>query len=358
MPLFTLVLACTGQNPAVTPPEDTQSVQDSAPQGLDLRAWFSDYDAGEGLDYLEDPGTHLPDGDPRITGVPHAFHQDVPYGPHARTELDLWVPADPGALLIYFHGGGFVGGDRSDLDLGAVEGLLGADVAVATVNYRFGYHHLSDMEAPDPQGEGTDPSLDGARLDTILRDCARSVQYLRYREDLGVDALPTMVIGGSAGGGCAAWIGATDDLADADRSDPVLRESTRVQAVVHATSQVTLDFSRWAPLLEVEEAEVRALLGDYPAALTQSDADAVWEAQPIGEVLDYAGAWDAGDPVLWVENGSTVEAYSDDPLHHPSHALALYEACVAAGGDCTLRTASQQEGREGSYWGMLLDLME
>ena len=49
---------------------------------------------------------------------------------------------------------------------------------------------------------------------------------------------------------------------------------------------------------------------------------------------------------------------TDDPLHHPSHALALYEACVAAGGDCTLRTASQQEGREGSYWGMLLDLME
>jgi acetyl esterase len=55
-----------------------------------------------------DPG----DGD----GAVHC-DTDLPYGPHARHRLDVYRPGDPGAapraVLLVFHGGGFIGGDKS-----------------------------------------------------------------------------------------------------------------------------------------------------------------------------------------------------------------------------------------------------
>lgn len=46
---------------------------------------------------------------------------DLPYGPHARHRLDVYRPDDlvsapagtPRAVLLVFHGGGFIGGDKS-----------------------------------------------------------------------------------------------------------------------------------------------------------------------------------------------------------------------------------------------------
>ena len=356
--LLAVLVGCTGGA------EDTASdteVQDTGTPVETLRDWFADYDADAGLDYLEEEGERYADGDPSREGLPdHVHHHAMPYGPHARNLVDVWVPADPQGVLLYFHGGGFVSGSREDVSSSAVAALLDAGVAVASADYRYGW---ADGEAAvregAPQDEGSDPEADGARLDYILRDCARVVQYLRYREDVGLSALPVVTMGSSAGGGCAVWTGGVEDLAVDGHVDPVLRESTRVQGMVHLTSQATYDFSQWSALLDVPVEEMEALLGGLPEGLTQQDEDATWSPGALNSVLDFAGLLDAGDPPLWSENDQAYPEDIDDSstlLHTPVGHEALYQRCVDQGGDCTLRTVERSDGREGDVWDFVLDV--
>ncbi len=67
----------------------------------------------------------------------------------------------------------------------------------------------------------------------IVEDVRRSVRYVRHHADeLGVDPDRLGVFGGSAGGHLSLVLGTAADQGDADASDPVLRESNRVAAVV------------------------------------------------------------------------------------------------------------------------------
>jgi triacylglycerol lipase len=46
------------------------------------------------------------------------IHRDLAYGPHERHRLDIYVPAKKPAklpIVVYFHGGGYTGGERSPL---------------------------------------------------------------------------------------------------------------------------------------------------------------------------------------------------------------------------------------------------
>ena len=49
---------------------------------------------------------------------PAPDHADVEYGPHARNVLDLWLAKSdaPTPLVIYYHGGGFRGGDKRTIN--------------------------------------------------------------------------------------------------------------------------------------------------------------------------------------------------------------------------------------------------
>jgi hypothetical protein len=53
--------------------------------------------------------------EPSDAPIPTTY-TDVRYGPHERNVLDVWqVPSTaPTPVLIYFHGGGFVGGDKAE----------------------------------------------------------------------------------------------------------------------------------------------------------------------------------------------------------------------------------------------------
>ncbi len=194
----------------------------------------------------------------------------------------------------------------------------------------------------------------------ILRDCARSVQYLRHRDDLGLAALPTVTMGSSAGGDCAVWVGVVGELAQPGHADPVLRASSRVQGMVHSTSQATLDFSRWEALLGIPQPELSALLGELPAGLSQQTEAATWAPGPLNTVVDAATWWGPDDPPLWTETDQPYpETVTDSStlLHTPVGQEALYADCVAAGGDCSLRTPRRSEGRTGSLSGFLLGLL-
>src|SRR5438876_11889843 len=82
------------------------------------------------------------------------------YGPHERNVIDLWKAKSdtPTPLVVFIHGGGFRGGDKSNLSPALLGGCLKAGISVAAINYRLSQH------APFPA-----PMLDSARAVQFLR---------------------------------------------------------------------------------------------------------------------------------------------------------------------------------------------
>src|SRR5262249_41313835 len=140
---------------------------------------------------------------------------DVHYGPDERHVLDIWKATPraghegPTPLVIFFHGGGFLGGGKAAGPGWLVVGCLEAGRSLRSANYRLSH------SAPYPG-----PMLDGAR----------AVQFLRSKAaDFGLDPARFAASGSSAGAGIALWTGFHDDLADPASRDPVARQSSRVQ---------------------------------------------------------------------------------------------------------------------------------
>jgi acetyl esterase/lipase len=150
---------------------------------------------------------------------------DVRYGPHERNVFDVWLPDgvahdEPVPVFVYFHGGGFVAGDKSKFD---PRPYLEMGYAAVSGNYRF--VNGEDVLTPIP-----------------MEDCARALQYLRYKaDDFGIDPTRVAVSGGSAGAVITMWIAYKDDMADPASDDPIERQSTGVSCIVPKAGPTNLD---------------------------------------------------------------------------------------------------------------------
>src|SRR5690606_9973288 len=93
---------------------------------------------------------------------------DLRYGPHERHVLDYWASrtGKVAPLVIWYHGGGFAGGDKTIVRDGLLEVFLAAGYAVASVNYRLSHQATS----PDIQ-------LDGVRGLQFLRANAAELKF-------------------------------------------------------------------------------------------------------------------------------------------------------------------------------------
>lgn len=154
---------------------------------------------------------------------PTPTHANIEYGPHERNVLDLYLADSdkPTPLVIYIHGGGFVGGDKGGVNAGVIEKCHRSKISVASLNYRF----VTTAPFPAPQ-----------------RDSARAVQFLRaHATEYNLDPARFAAFGGSAGAGISLWLGFHDDMAEPDSRDPILRQSTRLVAVGSSGGQSTYD---------------------------------------------------------------------------------------------------------------------
>jgi acetyl esterase len=162
-------------------------------------------------------------GRPVLAELPSPDLANFRYGPHERNVLDLWKAKSkqPTPLVAYFHGGGFDQGDKSMVDPGLIEDMTAAGVSVMSVNYRL-----------TPQAKYPEHYL----------DCARAIQTARQNANAwNLDPKRVAATGVSAGGVVSLWLAFHDDLDDANSSDSLLRESSRVQCAAVIDTPVSLD---------------------------------------------------------------------------------------------------------------------
>ncbi len=266
--------------------------------------------------------------------APPVTHENVKYGPWDRNVFDIWIPESklPTPLIVYIHGGGFVGGSKEQVrQTKNVQQALDHGVAFASIQYRFRYP--DDGDTSDPQRAG---------LPNILRDSARAIQYLRYHaKDYNLDPARIACYGGSAGAGTSIWLAFRDDLADPTNPDPVLRESSRISAAGMLNGQFTYDLSQWddeftgrdGNLVETHgnngKLELHKFLG-----LTEEEYNG-----PTGAVIradvDMRAMITADDPPVFILTGNADVPVKTRGIynHHPLHAQLIQERCIEVGGN-------------------------
>lgn len=248
---------------------------------------------------------------------------NVAYGPHERNVLDFWKAEGEGArpLVIFIHGGGFTGGDKAKWrDSGDLRRLLENGVSCAAINYRF------RKDAP---------------IQDILKDAARAVQFLRTKAgEWNLDTSRFAGYGGSAGAGTSLWLATRDDLADPAAEDPVLRESSRLQAAVLQATQATYDLTRWESFLGPADPSWWSSpneAAEFYHFKERADLERP-ESQPVLRECDMLAWISKDDAPVFVSNvGPDGPSRSRGHyLHHPEHARQIEKACEAAGSKCIL----------------------
>ncbi len=260
----------------------------------------------------------LPDTPKAMAPVP--TEADVAYGPHPENVLDFWRAEGEGPhpLLVHIHGGGWRGGSK-EVRPGQIDRYLSAGISVASIEYRFTPAH--PLPAP-------------------VHDAARAIQFLRSRaSEWGLDKSRIALTGGSAGACTSMWLLMHDDLADADATDPVLRESTRVTAAAVSGGQTSIDpkvIEPWLGPNVLKHSMINSAVGeptiDSALANYEKHAALYREFSPINHVS-------AGDPALFMNYGGDMTLPSKDAghgIHHPVYGVKMKEACDAAGVECHL----------------------
>ena len=252
-------------------------------------------------------------------GVKATFSNET-YGPHPRNTFDIWL-ADaekPTPLVIFIHGGGFIGGDKSRYyDSEDWLRLLEAGVSVASINYRY-------MNEP-PYG-----------ILSSMNDSKRCLQYIRFNaEKYNIDKTKVACSGGSAGAGTALWLAFSDDMAEPESEDPVLRESTRIVAAGAFVPQATYDILRWAEIigLPVEKSPEELFLIARAFGLKSVEGVDLYAQTEIRKKLDFLGKMTAKGAPFYVYNDKNagIPTNEDELQHHPLHAKALKDKADEVG---------------------------
>ena len=256
------------------------------------------------------------------------FAKDIPYDVFPETKLDIFLPASssPTGLVIYVHGGGFVGGDKTEFYEDSrernfpeeIRTFLSNGVAVASMNYR--------LLNPQDEEQG---------VLKCMNDVVRGLQYIRSRaSDFNIDKTEVVLNGTSAGAGTSFWIAVNDDMADPESSDPVERESTRVKGFAMWQTQASYNLEKWVDdvfvdygttfqdLLELDEnPTIPQFYGLQSMSLYDTPQTDAYRAK-----VDMLALLSPDDPELWAANLLTpVEPPTTQPIahHHAFHVRTI-----------------------------------
>jgi acetyl esterase/lipase len=247
-------------------------------------------------------------------------HAEVSYGPHAMNVIDFYQAegAGPRPLLVYIHGGGWIGGDKKR-GRANVKPFLDKGISYAAINYRL--TGVAPLPAP-------------------VHDAARAIQFIRSQAKAwNINPDRIALTGGSAGACTSMWILLHDDLADPNSDDPVARQSTRVTAAAVAAGQTSIDPKVIEPWLgpnvlqhnminmAVGEKTIEGALANY-----EKHRDLYVEFSPYNHL-------DGNDPPLLMTYGNNMKLPSENKshgIHHPVYGVKMKEKADKAGHECYL----------------------
>lgn len=248
---------------------------------------------------------------------------DVAYGNHERHKLDVYFPdtkAFPLPAVIYFHGGGYVNGDKkTGIRAGLLEDILEAGIAFISCNYRF----ITETPFPAP-----------------MNDATRAIQFVRYKaKEWNIDPERIALSGGSAGAHMSLWNAFKGDLAKPDSADPVERESSSVCAAVVFESQISKDqhFYKQHYLGDKIQPNIALFYGinDVEELESPEIRKLSYEASAINYLTAQA------PPVLTIYSqpftDPIIPADAGDIVHHPIHGYLLKKRMDELGIRCVFR---------------------
>lgn len=236
---------------------------------------------------------------------------NVAYGPHPENVLDFWRAnaAAPTAVVVYF-------GDNARIRRDPIIGeCLAAGVSFGAVSFR-------DVRR-------------GATIPDVLRECARSIQFLRANaRTWNIDPVRVAVYGESFGATTSLWLAFHADLAEPSNPDPILRQSTRPICAGSFSGQFSFDPFRWIDLFGRKAADRFAGAYEKPQ---------LWGVATEDDLRGPAGRRIRADcdvislikknspPVFLVAHRPNELTTSGEFLHHPKLSQLLYERCRAVG---------------------------
>ncbi len=235
---------------------------------------------------------------------PAAAHKNVAYDDDdAAQKLDVYLAKSdkPVPAMVYIHGGGWRAGSKNRVPGWLMAAVREGAFSVVSVEYRF------TNVAPHP---------------AQVNDCLRAIQFVRQNAaKWNIDPERIGVTGGSAGGHLSLWVALHDDAADADSTDPVKRQSSRVACAVSFAGPTD-----WTLLGEIEHKHpaYRQLLGYEPGTPAgEMDAKAKKDVSPIS----FASEDDP--PIMQVHGDKDVTV----PIRH---ARDLHERLKSVGVETEL----------------------
>ena len=248
-------------------------------------------------------------------------YKDVSYGPHERNVIDLYLAESdiPTPLYVFIHGGGFRGGDKSNIPQELLEAILEAGISVAAINYR-----LSGI-APYP---------------AAMQDSTYALQFLRYRaKEWNLDPVRVAAGGGSAGGGITFWIGFRQDLADPNSDDPVKRHSTRLTCIASWNTQSSYDPNFIRTIISGAAYAHTALQQFFRVSPEEFETPRAKKIFAEASAINYVSK-DAPPVFLWYPAPNlpmTPDLDADAGIHHPKFGRVLKERMDELGVECVVR---------------------
>lgn len=289
-------------------------------------------------------------GNRSASELPEPTLAEVPYGPHERQVLDFWKAKSdrPTPLVLFIHGGGWVGGNRQVENL---DEYLAAGISVVSIEYR---------SIRDAIEAGVKPPVKWP-----MRDAARALQFVRSKAaEWNIDPARIGATGPSAGGCSCLWLAFHDDLAEPNSDDPVARQSTRLLCAAANRAQTTLDpkqMREWTP----NSRYGGHAFGFYPDPKDTRTRDTQFatflasrqEFLPlIREYSPYEHVTPDDPPIyLFYPNPPALGRDEKDPNHTANFGVKLQERLREVGVECKLVYPGAPDVRHPTIHDYLID---
>lgn len=288
---------------------------------------------------------------------PEPTAADYAYGQQSeRQKFDFWQAKSdkPTPLVLLIHGGGWRGGDKSGYGTKAIQPFLDAGISVASINYRF---------IEQAMEQGVEPPVKAC-----LHDAARALQTLRSKaKEWNLDPAHVGATGSSAGACTSLWLALHPDLADPNSSDPIARQSSRLQCAAVNGAQTSLDpkeLREWMPNAvygghafgfagkgRTREAEFELLIPNREKVMPW-----IKEYSPIELVT-------TDDPPIYLDYPNqkkppVIGQAEPDPTHSAIYGIKLVEKLNSAGVEAVLSYPSHDENKYGSVNKFLIEKLK